>query len=328
MPDPRSGPTRAAALAITAALVLTSAWSARADDDAAAFLEPAVEVHGFVSQGALTTANNYLAESDRGSFEFAEAGINFTKAADRSAARRRAAVRPGPGADRQLLGQGRLVLPRLPLADWLGVRAGRVKLPFGLYNEISDVDAARVPVLLPQSIYPTRNRDFLLAQTGVELYGYIAWAAWARWTTACTAAPSTWTAGGSAGRSPSEFRVPYVVGGRLLWETPLTGLRVGGSVQALRIDFGLSVGVMRANGAVVGAAVGGLAGIRARQPAAGGRVRPLARRGEQSNPMLFPSRGNQGALLRDGGLPPGPWFSPGVYFGLLPQRDDRKGRDA
>ena len=38
--------------------------------------------------------------------------------------------------------------------DWLGVGAGRTKVPFGLYNESSDVDAARVPVLLPQSVYP------------------------------------------------------------------------------------------------------------------------------------------------------------------------------
>ena len=50
--------------------------------------------------------------------------------------------------------------------DWLGIRAGRVKIPFGLYNDSSDVDSARVPILLPQSLYPTLNRDFLLAQTG------------------------------------------------------------------------------------------------------------------------------------------------------------------
>src|SRR5258708_30440695 len=30
---------------------------------------------------------------------------------------------------------------------------------------------------------------------------------------------------------------PYVTGGRLLWETPLEGLRIGGSLQALRLDL-------------------------------------------------------------------------------------------
>jgi hypothetical protein len=34
--------------------------------------------------------------------------------------------------------------------DWLGLRAGRTKMPFGLYNEVNDIDAARVPVLLPR----------------------------------------------------------------------------------------------------------------------------------------------------------------------------------
>ena len=33
-----------------------------------------------------------------------------------------------------------------------------------------------------------------------------------------------------------ELNVPYVAGGRLLWETPVEGFRVGGSLQALRLD--------------------------------------------------------------------------------------------
>ena len=47
-------------------------------------------------------------------------------------------------------------------------------MPFGLYNEINDVDAARVPILLPQGVYPISSRDYLLAQTGMELYGRLA----------------------------------------------------------------------------------------------------------------------------------------------------------
>ena len=40
---------------------------------------PQLELHGFASQGfLLTTANNYLANSSRGSFEFSEVGLNFT----------------------------------------------------------------------------------------------------------------------------------------------------------------------------------------------------------------------------------------------------------
>ena len=40
------------------------------------------------------------------------------------------------------------------------MRAGRVKMPRGLYNEALDVDAVRPFVLLPQSVYDNRLRDF------------------------------------------------------------------------------------------------------------------------------------------------------------------------
>src|SRR5688572_6895717 len=51
---------------------------ARADDDVE---PPPVEIHGFVSQGLLkSTDNNFLAESERGSVEFTEVGINFSRA--------------------------------------------------------------------------------------------------------------------------------------------------------------------------------------------------------------------------------------------------------
>jgi hypothetical protein len=125
--------------------------------------------------------------------------------------------------------------------DWLGVRAGRVKLPFGLYNDSSDVDSARVPILLPQSVYPISNRDFLLAQTGVELYG--------RGDLGAAGALDYRLYGGTiqVDLPPDgpiqidRIEVPYLVGGRLLWETPVDGLRLGASAQALRLDFDLTI---------------------------------------------------------------------------------------
>ena len=132
-----------------------------------------LQVHGFISQGfLLTSANDYLARSSKGSFEFTELGLNFTL----------------PATDRLTLGlqifshalgpvgDYRAILDWYSLdyhwRDWLGIRAGRVKVPFGLYNDSSDIDSARTAILLPQSIYPASNRDFLLAQTGGELYGF------------------------------------------------------------------------------------------------------------------------------------------------------------
>src|SRR5467141_3909369 len=200
-----------------------------------------LQVHGFISQGFLyTTDNNYLANSSRGSFEFTELGLNFSlQPMDRlSLGLQIFSHDLGP------IGDYRATLDWYSVdyhwQDWLGIRAGRVKLPFGLYNDISDVDSARTAILLPPSIYPAQNRDFLLAQTGVEAYGY--------------------TRLGSAGAldyrlyagtifldvkpqpgSPFtvvDLNVPYVAGGRVQW-LPIDGLRLGGSLQFLRLDTDL-----------------------------------------------------------------------------------------
>ena len=203
---------------------------------------PQLELHGFASQGfLLTTANNYLANSSRGSFEFSEVGLNFTlPATDR--------LRLGLQLfSRQLgpIGDYRATLDWYYLdyhwRDWLGIRAGRVKLPFGLYNDINDIDSARTAVLLPQSIYPAQNRDFLLAQTGAEIYGY-------QHLGGAGALDYRLYAGTiflDLKQQPGSpitvvnLDVPYVVGGRVLWGLPIEGLRLGVSLQALRLDTDL-----------------------------------------------------------------------------------------
>jgi hypothetical protein len=196
-----------------------------------------VEIHAFVSQGFLvSTDHNYLGPSKRGSFEFTEAGINFTHAW-------RDNLRIGVQLFVHDLGPLGNYKPQFDwyyidyrFWDWLGIRAGRTKLPFGLYNEVNDIDAARVPILLPQSVYPVQNREFLLAQTGVELYGYVPLRA--------AGALEYRVYGGTIFLDPdntssefSNFTVPYMMGARLMWLPPIEGLEVGGSVQRLRLDL-------------------------------------------------------------------------------------------
>lgn len=196
-----------------------------------------VQVHGFVSQGAIkTTDNNYLADSERGSVEFTEVGINFTNAL----------------TDRLRLGIQLFAYDLGPLGnydarfdwfyldyrawDWLGFRAGRTKLPFGLYNETSDIDAARVPILLPQSMYPVTNRDALLAQTGGELYGYVPLGPVGELEYRLYGGTIFLDLGESS-LVDGEVSVPYLIGGRLMWLLPWEGLQLGGSLQAVRFDF-------------------------------------------------------------------------------------------
>jgi hypothetical protein len=215
-----------------------------APDDEAGFELPDIAVHGFVSQGAfVSTENDYLGHSERGSVEFLEAAINVsTEVAERLRVGAQLFTRDlGP------LGNYAMSLDWAYLdyrwRDWLGLRAGRVKMPFGLYNEFSDIDSARLPILLPQSVYPIASRDFLLAQTGVALYGSYPFGS--------TGGIDYQIFGGTIFISQSsvlnldpaisirEIDTKQVGGGQLFWRTPLAGLRLGGSYLHTTFDFHL-----------------------------------------------------------------------------------------
>ncbi len=198
----------------------------------------AVDVHAFVSQGAIkSTANDYLVDSSNGSFEFSEAGINFTsQLTDR--------LRVGLqlfAYDLGSLGNFDVRADWFYLdyrfRDWLGVRAGRVKLVYGLYNDISDIDAARVPVLLPESIYPESNRIYLLTVTGAELYGYrnLGRAGALDYHLMGGAIPVELPSQIGAPEQASAIDLPYLADARLMWETPLDGLRLGVTGVALKL---------------------------------------------------------------------------------------------
>ena len=215
----------AVARAVGLVLLAGASGTAIADDGVD---DTAIEIHGFASQGALwTSANNYLANTEDGSFELAEAGLNFTK----------------PLGDRLRFGLQLFTRDLGPLGDyqanvdwfqldyrwkdWLGLRAGRVKLAYGLYNDTSDIDAAHPVALLPQSVYSLTNREILLAQTGVELYGYkpLGKLGALDYRGYAGTVHIPFQREGDTGLQRLE--IPYVAGGRVMWETPEVGLRVG-----------------------------------------------------------------------------------------------------
>jgi hypothetical protein len=218
----------AVAAAITYSLVARSSPAA----------ESPVEIHGFVSQGVMkSTANNYLADSKRGSFEFSEVGVNFTKSMTDE-------LRVGMQLFMRDLGPVGNYTPHFDwfyldyrFWDWLGIRAGRTKLPFGLYNETNDIDQARVPILLPQSVYPITSRDYLLAQTGLELYGRVPLDAAGSLEYRAYGGTLYFDITAAQAATTPRVGVPYIVGGRLMWQTPLEGLQAGGSLQAMRLEF-------------------------------------------------------------------------------------------
>ncbi|MDA8139593.1 MAG: hypothetical protein M0036_13165 [Desulfobacteraceae bacterium] len=132
-----------------------------------------VQIHGFVSQGFLYSDDyNYLANDTKdGSFEYNEMGINFGKQLTDK-------LRIGLQLFSRDLGDAANNKVTVDWAyadyrwqDYLGLRAGRIKLPMGLYNETRDMDMLRTSIVLPQGIYNDLLRDNLIAINGVGLYG-------------------------------------------------------------------------------------------------------------------------------------------------------------
>ena len=290
-----------------------------------------VEVHAFASQGFLLSKdNNYIdTASKHGSFQFSELGINFTKNLGER-------LRFGVQLDAQNFGTAGNYNAKVDwfyadyrFADWLGLRFGRVKIPFGLYNEVNDVDSARTFVLLPQSVYPVQNRDYLLAQTGGELYGYLRMGDAGALDYRAYGGTIYFNAATQAG-SPyqvASLSVPFVLGGRLLWETPVDGLRVGGSVQTLRLDTNLIAGP----GATVNVEIPATLWIASAEYSAHDLLLAAEYsrwyvKGDSSNGALFPTSALQTSERAYGlvAYRVNKWFQPGGYYSLyFPNTDDR-----
>ncbi len=133
------------------------------------------QVHGFASQGYfLSTENNLYGKSSKshGALGLTEAGINFSlnptnniRLAIQSIYRHAGAIDESAQIDYALLDWSFLNHEDLRI----GVRLGRIKNPFGFYNETRDVAFTRPSITLP-SIYYERSRNLLLSADGAQLY--------------------------------------------------------------------------------------------------------------------------------------------------------------
>ncbi|MDM8538353.1 porin [Desulfobacterales bacterium HSG17] len=133
-----------------------------------------VDIHGFVSQGFLISdENNYLAETEDGTFQFNEIGINFTTTLTDN-------LRLGLQLFSYDFGEtgNNEINVDWAYADyrwknWLGLRAGIIKVPAGFYNESRDIDAVRTNIFLPQSVYYDGYRENRISLQGIGVYGDI-----------------------------------------------------------------------------------------------------------------------------------------------------------
>ena len=143
-----------------------------------------LRIQGFAGQSFIATSNNdvFGNTDEGGSFGFTEIGLN-------------AIYRPLPKLQLsgQMLsrraGEGNSGIPRLDFAfldyrlysqetNQFGIRFGRLKNPWGFYNDTRDVPFTRPSILLPQSIYFDRTRNVGLSSDSVQFYGETSHATW------------------------------------------------------------------------------------------------------------------------------------------------------
>ena len=129
----------------------------------------------FASQGYIwnTGDNDYLGgDSSAGTYDFRDYAVNFSMAKGKwRVGAQFYGQKLGPyGDDKMTLDWGSV---DYQATQWFGARAGRVKMPRGLYNEALDLDFTRPFVFLPQSVYDARLRDFQASFDGGMIYGNV-----------------------------------------------------------------------------------------------------------------------------------------------------------
>jgi hypothetical protein len=209
-----------------------------------------VQVGGFFSQGWLKTdGNNYPIDASDGSFDFREMAVNVSTTVGSN-------LRLGAQGFAQRLGnygEDKVILD-WAVADYnfrpeIGIRAGRVKFPKGLYGESLDLDMLRPFVFLPGALYNPVTRDFNSSFNGGMLYGAISAGRLGSFDYKVfygdiPMSPDQGVAdffnntGLYAPPGVKDLGMDYATGAQLVWNTPATGLRFAASHSYLNKIFG------------------------------------------------------------------------------------------
>jgi hypothetical protein len=141
-------------------------------------LPDTVQVHGFATQGYLnSTGNNNVfgnSSQDGGTFGFREVGLNASiqLRPDLLISAQGLHRHAGYGSQDIRLDYGLIDYKAYSSENsQFGIRLGRIKNPFGFYNETRDVAHTRPSIMLPQSIYFDRTRNLAMAADGGHVYG-------------------------------------------------------------------------------------------------------------------------------------------------------------
>lgn len=126
--------------------------------------------------------------------------------------------------------------------DAFGLRVGRVKQALGLYGDYWDLDISRTTINLGRA-YPIPYRDLYVSMDGASAYGsfdlgnagmlsYDAQYGTKKVDEEDTSLEKIFAEFGLA--NSDDFETDYLWGGRLIWDTPVEGLRLAGSISEMR----------------------------------------------------------------------------------------------
>jgi hypothetical protein len=203
-----------------------------------------IDIHGYISQGyMISNRNNFLTDSENGSFHFNELGINFsTGLTDKIRLGVQFAARDlgDTGNDKVLIDWA---YADFCWRDWLGIRLGKIKQAVGFYNKTRDIDMLRTFILLPQGIYSENYRDAASSVKGIGIYGEVSLKLMGNisyqvlmGTAEIDKDSSIAKSGEALGPFKIEkFNVRSLFSGGIIWEPPLKGLRLGATLVDTKI---------------------------------------------------------------------------------------------
>ncbi|GAB6094959.1 hypothetical protein JCM14469_12110 [Desulfatiferula olefinivorans] len=241
-------------LMVITCLISASAWAIEIDGP-----EPGgIHIHGFISQGYLqSTDNQFFADTEDGSFEMKETGISFSTDI-------RGNIRVGIQIMAYEMGEFGDESIHINWAngdyafnEWVGVKIGKMKLHHGLYNTGRDADFLRTSILLPQSIYNEAWRSTIAGISGLELYSSLGSSSLGRLSTnvqvgkvdiALDSGVATTTKEqlleSGITYEPDDIDQETALVGRLLWETPISGLSLNTTFWTVDLSMtGMAQGI-------------------------------------------------------------------------------------
>jgi hypothetical protein len=239
--------------ACKASVIASSLWIfslTSAPTAALAFFDDALQVHGFAMQAGIHTSDNSFGgdSDDAVSSDYNEAGLNVS--AEFFQRLRLSVQMVAHNAGDYDTGALRTDYAQIDFAaisnvsDKAGIRVGRVKNAYGLFNDTRDVAHTRPSIYLPPIIYWEQLRDIMLYRDGGAIY----------WDNSGDHGTFSFDAGVGkpqiTERMATEtlfFQVdhidaddPRVVVARLLWEDAGGNLRL--ALSTLQAESGVDVG--------------------------------------------------------------------------------------